>query len=139
MVRQSPGALDTKEPPVGAILGEDIDMRSGTIRTSLSFAKVFQQAMRNSGNLLPAAQDRIREDLRLRFEYAGEYVAYIDRWKIHGKVRRLCREVLGHSPSLKAIQDAIAAVPAKDQPKVVVDYADDPDEGVELPHDVLDR
>ena len=114
-------------------------MRSAAIQTASSFDKVCQQAMRNAGKLSPAAQDRIREDLRLRFQYPDEYVAYIDRWKIQGKVRRLRREVLVHSPSLKAIQGAIAAVPAKDQPKVVVDYADDPDDGLELPHDLLDR
>ena len=114
-------------------------MRAATVRTSPSFEEVCQQALRNEGKLSPAAQDRIREDLRLRFEFPGEYVVYIDRWKVHGRVRRLCREVLGHSPSLKAVQAAIAAAPAADRPKVVVDYADDQDDGPEVPHDLLDR
>ena len=114
-------------------------MRSATVRSSPSFEKVCEQALRNAGKLSPAAQDRIREDLLLRFQFAGEYVAFIDRWKVQGKVRRLCRDVLGHSPSLKAVQDAIAAVSLKDRPKVMVDFADDPDDGMEVPHDLLDR
>jgi hypothetical protein len=114
-------------------------MRSATVRSSPTFEKVCEQALRNAGKVSPAARDRIREDLRLRFQFAGEYVAFIDRWKVQGKVRRLCREVLGHSPSLKAVQDAIAAAPAKDRPKVMVDFADDPDDGMEVPHDLLDR
>ena len=123
-----------ESPPMG------INMRSTIARPSLSFEKVCQRALRNGGKLSPAAGDRIREDLRLRFEYAGEYVAYIDRWKYQGKVRRLCREVLAHSPFLKSIQDTIAAVADDDRPKVMVDYADDPyEDGVEVPHGPLDR
>ena len=50
-----------------------------------------EQALRNAGKSTRGAQDRIREDLRLRFEHAGEYVAYIDRWKVQHKTRRLSR------------------------------------------------
>ena len=114
-------------------------MRSATIQTSPSFEKVCQQALRNAGKATPGARDRIREDLRLRFEHAGEYVAYIDRWKVRHKTRRLCREVLTHSPSLKAVQQAVETVRPEDRSKVVVDFADDPDDGVDVPHDLLDR
>lgn len=44
-------------------------------------------------------RERIREDLRLHYDYRGEYVVFQDVWERDGTERRLKREVLAHSHS----------------------------------------
>lgn len=106
---------------------------------SLAFKSACSQALKRAGELAPIGRDRIVADLRIRFDYRGEYVAYIDRFKIVERVRRLSREVLAHSRSLKELQHAVDGASERDQPNVIVAYVDEDDESVSLPYELAGR
>lgn len=91
---------------------------------SPKFEKVCQQVLNGYGELTPVAKDRIVENLRLQFEYPGQYVAYVDRFKTIEKVRRLCREVIATGRSSHDVQEAVRSCPPQDRTRVVVEYVD---------------
>lgn len=96
------------------------------LRCSPAMNAILARALEDAGELPPAAQERVCEDLRLQFDYAGEYVAYIDRFCIHKGVRHFVREVLAHNRSLKELHDAVADLPAAKRAKIIIHYATDP-------------
>jgi hypothetical protein len=49
--------------------------------TSVDFDQVCREALEHGGDLPITVRDRVIEDLRLRFEHPGEYVAYLDRYE----------------------------------------------------------
>lgn len=99
--------------------------KSGSKHPS-SWDLTLRQALAEAGDLPPEARERLREDLRLQFDYPGEYVAYLDSWKTQRQTRRLLRRVIAHSLSLKDLYEALAALSPKERANVVLHYAVDP-------------
>ncbi len=73
----------------------------------------FEEACRQllaafQDELPPEERDRICADLRLHYDYRGEYVAYLDTWEGDGPGRRLKREVVAHGRRLDDLDSALA-------------------------------
>ena len=92
--------------------------------TSVEFADLCREALEQAGDVSSAVKDRLIEDLRLRFEYPGQYVAYLDRYETVSKLCRLRRRVIGHSADLGAVQAAILACPKSQRPNIALEYAE---------------
>jgi len=91
--------------------------------TSVEFDQVCREALEQAGDLPTAVRDRLIEDLRLRFEHPGQYVAYLDRYETVDKLRRLRRLLIAHSADLEQVQASnhstespVTARPPEDQP-----------------------
>lgn len=106
---------------------------------SPQFGAACRKALRRVRGLDAVGRDRIIADLRLQFDHAGEYVAYIDRYKTLDRSRRLSREVLAHSSSIDGVQLAITNAPLRDQSRIVVRYVDAVDAGPQLLHELPGR
>jgi hypothetical protein len=91
---------------------------------SVEFEQLCREALERAGDASSAAKDRIIEDLRLRFEYPGEYIAYLDRYETVNKLRRLHRRLIAHSADLGEVQGAIRAHPKHERPKIALEYAE---------------
>lgn len=61
----------------------------------------------------------LRANNRLNEEFAGEFVAWIDRRR--GATLR--RRIIAHSPSLKAVNDALDTLSQRDRALVLLQYA----------------
>jgi len=107
--------------------------------SSPQFRAACRKALRRARGLDAVCRDRIVADLRLEFEHAGEYVAFIDRHRNVDGRRRLSREVLAHSPLINGVQRAVTDALPRDQPRIVVRYVDAADAGVELPYELPGR
>lgn len=109
----------------------------GSLRSSTSdFELACQKALRRAGDLAPLGRDRIIEDLRIRFDYAGEYVAYIDRIKTIKKVRRLIPDVLAHGPGPEDVQEAIDAASDEDRREIMMDFIEGEQETPQLDYEL---
>lgn len=51
--------------------------------------------MSKAGDAFRVVRERMIEDLRLRFEYPGEYVGYLDKYRTGSKLRGLNRHLTG--------------------------------------------
>src|SRR4029077_4704048 len=100
--------------------------------------EVVQLALRETPHLPPEGVARLREDLRLQFDYADECVAFIDSWKRTPTGRQFVRRVVAHGKTWEALDEALATLPPREQAKVVRHYVSDP-EPAELPvrHEIL--
>jgi hypothetical protein len=90
----------------------------------LDFHTLCEEALSAAGEITPAQRDRVIEDLRLRFKYANQYVAYVDRIETAGRTRKSARQLLAVSPDLRKIQEALAEYPENERGNVVVDFVD---------------
>ena len=68
----------------------------------------------------------LREDLRLQFDYPGQYVAYLDDWVGTNGARTLTRRVIQAGPRYPDVWEATRNHPRADE--IVYLYADDPAE-----------
>jgi hypothetical protein len=102
----------------------------------VEFEQVCQEALQQAGDVSAAARDRVVEDLRLRFEYPGEYVAYLDSYRTINKLRRLQRRIIGHSLDLGKVQVAILSHPKRERPKIALEFAEPLGEGLTTPHNL---
>jgi hypothetical protein len=106
---------------------------------SARFRKALRQALEEAGALPPAAKARIREDLALQYAYPGEFVAYVDSWKVRNRARNLNREILAHGPSEGAVRAQLARLPREIRDKACVHYVTDPEGPLEVHFDVPGR
>jgi len=102
----------------------------------VQFEQLCQVALREAGEVSAAQRDSILEDLALRFEHPGEYVAYIDHYRVRGRIRRLSREILGHSTDLSVVKAAFARFDSKKRAQVQVEYLEPLSDDFELIHDL---
>lgn len=91
---------------------------------SIEFEQLCRDALEQVGDASSAAKDRIIQDLRLRFEYPGQYVAYLDSYKTVNKLRRLQRRLIAHSADLGQIQAAIQSFRERERPNIALEYAE---------------
>jgi len=92
-------------------------------------AEVLEQARSQAKHLPPADQDRLVADLKLQYQYAGEYVAYVDSWAERAGESRLERRwVLAHAASLVDLLEALERVPvsAEQRESLKLDYQPHP-------------
>lgn len=127
---QSDRSADAGGVPV--LLTTDGIMSSAEV----AFDQFCQDALREAGEISAAQKDSILEDLGLRFEHPGEYVAYIDRYQIRNRIRRLSREVLAHSRDLSEVKAAFSHFGNDKRAKVEVEYLDPLSDDLELIHDL---
>lgn len=107
--------------------------------SSPQFRTACRKILRRARLLDAVSRDRIMADLRLQFDHAGEYVAFIDRYRTLDRSRRLSREVLAHSSSIDGVQHAITSASLRDQPRIIVRYVDGDDTGPELLYELPGR
>lgn len=86
----------------------------------------LQHALRAAGDLSPQAQELLRNDLRLQFDFPGEYVAYRDQWKKHRKKPTLVRQVLAHGSSPLHLQNVLSTLPPQERAQIMLRYMSDP-------------
>jgi hypothetical protein len=95
----------------------------------------FEEAYRQLLASFPAPltveeKERIREDLRLQYNYPGEYVVCLDTWEGDGPDRRLVRQVVDHKPCLDDLDSTLTEHRDQD---VSLRYADAPfDTSIEI-------
>lgn len=111
-----------------------IDNRDGSPALSVEFNELCEEALRDVGQASAATKDRLVEDLRLRFEYPGQYAAYLDRFETVSKLQRLNRELVAHSSDLADVQQAIARLPKRDRAKVSLEYLEPLGDDFSIPH-----
>jgi len=104
--------------------------------TSVEFDQVCREALEQAGDLPTAVRDRLIEDLRLRFEHPGQYVAYLDRYETVDKLRRLRRLLIAHSADLEQVQAAILSHPKTERPDIALEFAEPLGEELCTPHDL---
>ena len=104
--------------------------------TSVEFDQLCQEALEHAGDVSSAVKDRLIEDLRLRFEYPGQYVAYLDRYETVNKLRRLHRRLIAHSEDLGQVQAAILSHPKRERPNVALEFSEPLGEELRTPHDL---
>jgi hypothetical protein len=102
----------------------------------VQFEQICQEALRAAGEISAVQKDLILADLELRFEHPGEYVAYIDRYQIRDKIRRLTREVLGHSHNLSEVIDSFAHLANEKRTKVELQYLEPLSDDYQSLHDL---
>ena len=69
--------------------------QNGSSLSSVEFDQLCQETLRDVGEVSAAAKGCLIEDLRLRCECPGEYVAYLDNYKTVNKLRVLRRLGVG--------------------------------------------
>ena len=104
--------------------------------TSVEFDQLCREALEQAADVSSAVKDRVTEDLRLRFEYPGQYVAYLDRYETVNKLRRLHRRLIAHSADLGQVQSAILSHPKRERPDIALEYAEPLGEELSTPHDL---
>jgi len=104
--------------------------------TSVEFDQLCREALEQAGDVSCAVRDRMIADLRLRFDYPGEYVAYLDKYKMVSKLRRLDRRLLAHSSDLSEVQAAILSHPPQDRAKIALEYSEPLGEELSVMHDL---
>jgi hypothetical protein len=92
--------------------------------TSVEFEQVCAEALEHGGDLPMPVRDRVIEDLRLRFDYPGQYVAYLDSYETIGRLRRLRRHLIAHNADLEQVQAAILSHPKQQRPNIVLEFAE---------------
>ena len=110
--------------------------RNGSSSSVIEFDQLCDEALRDAGELSAAVRDRLVEDLRLRFEHPGEYVAYLDRYKTVNRLRRLQRRVLEHSRDLGEVQAAINRCTKRQRPHVMLEFVEPLGEELTVPHEM---
>lgn len=103
------------------------------------FRSACRKALRRAGNLAAIGRDRIIADLRLQFDHAGQYVAFVDRIRLVDRTRRLSREVLAHNRSLSAVQHVVEGASVRDQTRIVVAYVDADETNPQLTYELRGR
>lgn len=103
---------------------------------SVEFDQLCREALEEAGDISSVVRDRLVEDLRLRFEYPGQYVAYLDRYHTVNKLRRLRRRLVAHSSDLGEVQAAILKHPKRERPYVALEFAEPLGESLSTPHDL---
>jgi len=107
--------------------------------TSVEFDQVCREALEQGGDLPIPSRDRVIEDLRLRFEHPGEYVAYLDRYETVDKLRRLRRTLIAHSADLGQVQAAILRHPKRERPNIALEFAEPLGEEISIPNGLAFR
>lgn len=96
------------------------------------FEQLCHDALREAGDVSAAQKDAIVADLGLRFEHPGEYVAYIDRYLVQNRIRRLSREVIAHSSDLSMVKAAFSHFDSEKRAKIQIEYLDPLSDDFEL-------
>jgi len=85
----------------------------------------FDQARRLLGSdISPVVEQRLRQDVLLQRQYRGQYVAFVDRWKIQAGVRKLVRDVIAAAATpwdLEKELDRLSAVDRKALSRVFIE------------------
>ena len=103
---------------------------------SVEFDQLCHEALRQAGDVSSAVRDRVIADLRLRFEFPGQYVAYLDSYRTVNRLRRLQRRIIGHSTDLGQVQAAILRHPKRERAEIALEFAEPLGEALSVPHDL---
>lgn len=106
---------------------------------SSSFEELCKLALASAGDVSAAGRNQIIEDLRLRFDYGDNYVAYVDRFPFFGKTRKLHRTIIAISRDLREIHQILAKCRGKDRRNVMVEFVDPIGDDLMVPHNLADR
>lgn len=90
--------------------------------SSLDFETVCREVLNRAGEISAFDRDCIIEDLKLRFQYPNQYIAFIDGWRTVDGVRRLSRRVVAHSADLAELQEPIARLSQRDHSRLIIDF-----------------
>ena len=104
--------------------------------SSVKFEQLCDEALRQAGDLSAAARDRVVEDLRLRFEFPGEYVAYLDKYGTVNRLRHLQRQLIAHSAAIADVQEAIQRYPDTECARIAIEFADPLGDDFRVAHDL---
>ncbi len=108
--------------------------KEGTMSNpTTEFQHICSEALDAIGDVPAAVRDKTIADLELRHDYPGEYAAWLDRYTVANRVRRLSREVLVHDRDLTVVSAVVAGLSPKDMSHLVMDYLDPLDVDLELP------
>jgi hypothetical protein len=98
-----------------------------------------ERQLRSIATRSPIERERGREQIRLRLKFPSEYVAYLDLWQTLGGEPRLERDVIAHSATFSAVDQAVTQWrtqnPQLDEKQVRIEFVDD---GVPIPSPVLE-
>jgi hypothetical protein len=75
-----------------------------------------------------AAEQNLRANFGLQYDYPDQYVVFRDHWEGTGRKRRLVREVLAHGTreDLKKLSDLVVTLPFGEENGVSFDFIRDP-------------
>lgn len=76
----------------------------------------------------------LRLDAALQCRYAGQYVAYVDRWEGSSGARRILLATPSQDAFSKDLQELLASIGPCARSKVVATFVPEPDSPIELNH-----
>src|SRR5438874_1059183 len=103
--QQAPPGATKNGPPARPMSREDF------LEFALSVVKAKEK-------LSLAAEQNLRANFGLQYDYPNEYVAFLDDWEGKGRNRRLIRRLVGHSPDMKTVSDLILKLPPEDHKRI---------------------
>lgn len=103
------------------------------------FEQLCDETLASAGDVTAVERDQIIADLKLRYEHAGEYAAYVDEFPVVGRTRQFVRTLIAVSPDLRIIQKALEQRSEEEQKVVTVDYVDPLSGDLVTPHNLSQR
>ncbi|HJT32006.1 MAG TPA: hypothetical protein VJ783_08115 [Pirellulales bacterium] len=93
-----------------------ISRQPDTNGDSISLTEEISQARKLLGEEIGEfAEERLREDLLLQRGYAGQYVAFADRWKTQAGKRKLVRTVIAAASTPWELERRLSEIPGVDR------------------------
>lgn len=92
------------------------------------FENLCEETLRKVGSPGGIERDAIIEDLGFQFEFADQYVAWINVVERVDGRKRYRRRVLAHSPDLKELNAALDAYSPRERRYLCLDFIDPPSE-----------
>jgi hypothetical protein len=86
-------------------------------------AEATMKQKHNKASVRTLGRAVLRANDRLDKKYPGEYVAYLDTWKVTKGGKKLSRKVLAHG-NLEDINKVWAELPSRVRPRVILHYVD---------------
>jgi hypothetical protein len=103
------------------------------------FEQLCEDALSAAGEVSPTARDALVADLRMRVEYAGEYVAYTEASHEVKGVQRYTRHLIAHAADLAKVHSALAALPLSKRARATIDYVEPLGDDLHAPHALAHR
>lgn len=104
--------------------------------SAVGFDQLCKEALQHAGDVSSAVRDRLLADLRQRFEFPGQYVAYLDEYRLVDRLRRLRRRLIAHSAELSEVQKAIQRHPRRSRPRIALEFMEPLGEEFGVPHEL---
>jgi hypothetical protein len=102
----------------------------------LQLQQLFNAALREAGKLSALQKDLVCSDIELRYRHPGEYVAYIDRYKVQNRNCRLVREILACSSNLADVKASFSGFGSKKRARVRLEFLEPLGDDLETHNDL---